>query len=575
MSTISGGLGLYGVTSGIDTQAIIQHLMDINGVPLMQLNSQKSVITNKQSAMTDLSNRMQQLEDLANKLQDTSGLLTSTADESDVSILSASPGTGAAIGSHTITVGALATYAQQVQSGVSAADTKVGAGAFSYIYKAGQTDQTVRTVYATADTTLQGLADLINKDAGNPGVSATVLQYDNGAGGVYHLVLSGKDSGSTFAVQVNDPATTLDGSNGTADLRQATFTATQQAQDAKIRVDGYPAAASDPSDKWITRSSNTITDIIPGVNLSLHKIGTTTVTVTHTTGALEQDISNLVSIYNGLVDTVKKDAGYNSTTKTSGPLQGDSVINNMMSLIRNSLVNPTAGFVAGSDSFTMPTDLGISIDKVGHLAVDTTTLESALQKDYDGVLSLIGATAKGKSNDTHIQFSSATKTTAGAYEVQVDFTAGAATAARIRKVGETAWRDATVNGSTVSGKLGNPEQGLALTVVWDGASATQNATVRVQQGFAGDLYARMQTIMDPKTGTMTSDTATYQAQLDQLTDKITKEQTRLNAEQQALKDKFSRLEATLTQLQGFKAAFGSLIDQTSGASSSNSGSSSS
>ena len=46
----------------------------------------------------------------------------------------------------------------------------------------------------------------------------------------------------------------------------ADFTETRSAQDSLIKVDAYPTGADD----WISRSSNTIDDVISGVTLHLH-----------------------------------------------------------------------------------------------------------------------------------------------------------------------------------------------------------------------------------------------------------------------------------------------------------------
>jgi flagellar capping protein FliD len=70
----------------------------------------------------------------------------------------------------------------------------VGAGTFIYSYNHKET-----AVTTTAGDTLQDLANRINNDANNPGVTASLLYFNQ----KYHLVLSGNDAGSDYAISVN------------------------------------------------------------------------------------------------------------------------------------------------------------------------------------------------------------------------------------------------------------------------------------------------------------------------------------------------------------------------------------
>ncbi|GAG10658.1 unnamed protein product, partial [marine sediment metagenome] len=158
----------------------------------------------------------------------------------------------------------------QTVDGDVGADAIVGAGTFVYTYNG-----VTRTVTTTASTSLGALRDLINNDAGNPGLSASILEYEVDADHKYHLVLSGDNTGSDYTITV-EAATTLSG------FAPGSFQETMTAEDSQIRVDGYP-----PAD-WIERSSNSISDVIEGVTLNLNGTGTASVTLNRDTGQLEQ-----------------------------------------------------------------------------------------------------------------------------------------------------------------------------------------------------------------------------------------------------------------------------------------------
>lgn len=369
-----------------------------------------------------------------------------------------------------------------------------------------------RTVTTTADTSLGALRDLINNDAGNPGLSASILEYEVDADHKYHLVLSGDNTGSDYTITV-EAATTLSG------FAPGSFEETMAAQDSQIRVDGYPSA------DWIERSSNSISDVIEGVTLNLNGTGTASVTLARDTGQLGQDLQNLVNIYNGIVLVVDEYTGYDDVTGAGGVLQGDGDIAGMVGWIRSIITSTVPGFVDGMDTYTLAAHLGIEIDSYGMLSLDESTmigaatLADALAEDYQAVLNLIGTSGTGGSTSSYIQFTSADEsTTPGVYEVEVDFDGGGTiTAARIRTEGETEWNDATVNDNVVTGMSGKPEQFMQLVVTWDGSSTTQSAEVRVRRGLAGALYDRLEDILDAEDGAMTVKKTANQDAVDELT----------------------------------------------------------
>ncbi len=439
----------------------------------------------------------------------------------------------------------------QSVDGATGADTLIGAGQFVYTYNG-----VSRTITTTASSNLGGLRDLINNDASNPGVTASILEYEADASHKYHLVLSGNDSGSDYAITI-EASTTLSGFTPGAN-----WTQTQAAQDARFRVDGYPA---DPN--WIERSSNSVSDVIDGVTLTLLDAGTVTVNLNRDTSRLKSDLENLVGVYNGLADTIDSSSGYDSATDTAGVLIGDSGLKTLLYSIRSSLTGSLSGFENGLDSYTLPSQIGIEIDRDGQMSIDYTVLDEALSDDYAAVLAAIGAVGTGGSDTSYIQFNSAESgTTAGTYDVEVDFdAAGTVIAARIRSEGESTWRDATVDGNVITGGSGNPEQYLEMTAIWDnsqsGTPYTQSGQVRVRQGFAGKLYDKLDAMLDVTDGTMTIKKDRYNDAIDQLDKRIEAQQSRLEAKEKRLRAKYARLEAALARLDSLRGSFDALLTQ--------------
>ena len=536
-------LAFAGVFSGIDTDTLVEASMMVARGPLNRLQARKAQYQAKQSALTDLQSRINNLQELVGGLRVAQELRLGLAQSSDRDVLSASASGAVSEGSYTVEVNQLARAEKQVHAGLAALDSLVGAGQLVYTYD-GQT----RTLQTTAETTLEGLRDLINNDAGNPGVSVSLLEYEVDADHVFHLVLTGADSGSDYGITI-EAATTLAGfAPGPAN-----WTETQSAQDAQVRVDGYP-----PGD-WIDKSSNTISDVIPGVTLTLAGEGTATITVNRDTSKIKTDLANLAAIYNGIVDRVADYAGYDPETETGGIMQGDSVLNIFVQQIRSALVGTVPGFKAGTDTFTLVSDIGLEIDREGHLEFDEDVLDDALAEDYQAVLNLIGAVAVGATDDDGLQFTFAAETTqAGTYSVKVDYDAGGNPVdawIKLASESDDDYRTAYIDGDTISAASDQPEDGMLLTVIAGGTSETITYEVRVFHGFAGVTYDLADTMLDSVDGTLTMKRSQLGSAIDAVNRQIELQQDRLERKEQLLREKYARLETLLAQMDAQRGAF--------------------
>lgn len=444
----------------------------------------------------------------------------------------------------------------QTVDGDVGTDTLVGAGKFVYTY-----DGVTRSIVTTESTSLGELRDLINNDGTNPGVTATVLKYEVDADHVYHLVLTGDDTGEDYSITIEADTTLTGFAPGVANWTE------QVAGNAQVRIDGYP------NGEWIERSSNSISDLIPNVTLNL--TGTATgadavvVTLNRDTGDLKNDLQNLVNIYNGIVDAMGNYAGYHEDTGRAGILQGDMLVNIVRTQIRGPLAAAVPGFLDSVDTFTLATQLGLKIDRYGHLELDEAVLDEALKEDYHAVLSLIGAVGSGGSDNEFIQFNSADgTTTAGVYEVEIDFDEnGVVTAARIRTDSGEDWRDATVEGGVITGQSGNPEQYLQLQAIWDssksGTPYTESGNVRVQEGFAGAIYDHLEEILDLVDGTIITKKKQFDSTIEGINKQIESQEARLEQKEQRLLERYARMEATLARLDAQRGAVEALLQSLS------------
>jgi flagellar hook-associated protein 2 len=668
------GIQLTGISTGIDTNAIVQQLMQVESQQLTKYQSRLGDEQKVQSALDTCQQNLKTLQTAVQALSDSSTLMAYTTTSSDTDILTLDASEKAAENSHTVQVNQVATPERWVHSaGIQYAEDYVGTGTFIYSYNHKET-----TITTKADTTLNNLVDLINNDANNPGVTASLLYHD----GTYHLVLNGNDAGSDYQISINPSNTevwrsgsalttggnnatdatlltrldqfrgalaggesiaitgarhdgtavnqtfavtkastisnllgtindafggtatatlvngrivvtdnasgtslmtvhlsysgsgstltlpamseTTQGGKVTADLPGFTggdFMKTQSAQDSQIKVDGYP-----PGDgQWITRSSNTISDVIQGVTLHLHDTGTVQTSLTRDVSSLETKLNSLVSAYNTVMSFIQDNSGYNTKTKVAGILMTDSTVRSISNSLHYALVQQTRGFVSSVDKFLMPGQIGLEFDADGQLTLNTSEFEDAVAKNYPAVLDLIGATQKGNSDNSKIAFydSSSKYTAGGTYNVQVTISGGAITSARIKSNTDTHYRDATFSGNTVigdstfdrNGNPVNPENGLELTVDLS-QDGTYTATVQVKQGFAGTMQDMLAKFLKTSGGWLTLDQQSSQQQISNLNDRITTEQDRLTTVESNLKTKYAKLESTLTLLKAQMAELG-------------------
>ncbi|UCC22884.1 MAG: flagellar filament capping protein FliD, partial [Planctomycetota bacterium] len=70
----------------------------------------------------------------------------------------------------------------------------------TFIYSYNHKETAITT---TSETTLEDLVGLINNDANNPGVTASMLYYND----AYHLVLNGNDAGTDYEIKINSGST--------------------------------------------------------------------------------------------------------------------------------------------------------------------------------------------------------------------------------------------------------------------------------------------------------------------------------------------------------------------------------
>lgn len=163
----------------------------------------------------------------------------------------------------------------------------------------------------------------------------------------------------------NTGTTALFGDSGTAVSAINRMTQTVAPQDARLLVDGVQ----------VVKSTNTITDAIQGVTLSLAKEGTaaTTVSVAADSSSLSKALDTFVTTYNKVSSSLADLLAYDPATGKAGALQSEGTVRSIQSSLRQMI--QTVGHSVGISSMS---DLGVSFQRDGTLKFSSDKLNTAL-----------------------------------------------------------------------------------------------------------------------------------------------------------------------------------------------------
>jgi len=192
-------LRLPGLLTGIDTGNLIAQLMAAERRTLNVYEERKSTWDEKKEALSTLESKLSNLRSSVRALSDANELRAFSSTSSDTDKVTAEASYNTFEGNHTVVVNQLASAERWVHTaGIEYAEDYVGAGTFIYSYNHQETSMTT-----TATTTLEDLVGLINNEANNPGVTASLLYYNS----AYHLVLNGNEAGTDYEISINASST--------------------------------------------------------------------------------------------------------------------------------------------------------------------------------------------------------------------------------------------------------------------------------------------------------------------------------------------------------------------------------
>ncbi|MCH1920591.1 flagellar filament capping protein FliD [Shewanella sp. A3A] len=350
-----------GLGSGLDIGGIVSALVNAERAPkTAALNSDEAEVTSKISAFGSLKSAISQFQSSLTSLGNTSTFEALTTKLSNDDYLSATASEDAVAGSYKLEVEQLAESQKLGSAAVADVTSSIGSGSVSFTVN----DASFSIDIASEDS-LQDVVSKINNARGNSGVTATIVNSDEGA----KLVLTSNETGEANQITV---AASDDSGTALSDL--FTMTELQAAQDSIIYVDGLK----------VTSDSNSVDDAITGVTLTLTDADleeSTTLTISHNTSRPKSAITAFVTAYNSMMTTVANLSSFDADTQKSSVLQGDATIRSIESQFRNAI---SSMFDTGSGSMAL-TNFGISTSRDGTLSIDSDKLDDALKNHADEV----------------------------------------------------------------------------------------------------------------------------------------------------------------------------------------------
>ena len=367
----SSPLQITGLASGLDTNSIISALMAIDQQPITALQNQSSGLTATNTQLSSVQTALQQLSASAKALGSASlftNTQTATSTNSTLVSATATTGTGAVIGSYQVGVTNLASSAQRTFSFTSptAADTVTIDG---------------QQVSLNANASAQDLVNAVNSNS-NLDVWATAT--DSGT-----VVFSNRATGDTGTnyIQVSDTSGSLTEQTALA----------QQGTNAQYTINGVAHSSA----------SDTITNGIAGVTLSLNGLTTTSGTVTVNVSppapnsqSIQTAVQAFVTSYNQVISQIQTQLSTSpsSSDPTVGTLFGDPDLRDLLSNMRQAMYTSGSGLAQSMSSML---NIGVSTGAAsgsalpsqnainGDLSLDADTLTQALTSNPSGVAAML------------------------------------------------------------------------------------------------------------------------------------------------------------------------------------------
>lgn len=487
------GISSVGINSGVLNSDLIDKLVKAERTPVeTRLDIKKDEYDAKLSAYGQIKTALSDLRIEARKLSKASSFskLTATSTNSAVSATATKAG---AKGNYTVTVNTLAQAHVLASDSFTNTTDVIGTGTLALTIG----DTTTNITIDASNNTLAGIAAAVNAQD-DVGVTASVINTGSG----YRLLFRADETGAENAISVS---ITGDGDgidNNDAGLSQLSFNGTDnfmdetsEALDAEFEFNGVA----------VTRSSNTVSDLVDGLTLNLNGTNTgspASIKVGLDTATMADNVSKFFEKYNALATMYKEMTAYDPDSGEAAVLVGDATLRNVFNQVKSNVHALMTGLV-GQEVRSLA-DIGITTDaRTGEITFDEEAFIAAANNYSDDVEALFAV--QGRTSDSQISFfSNTTASKAGVYDINITTlaTRGSLTAAAVIADANNVVIDADNDTFSISVD-GEASGTITLT---QGAYTAASLAQHIQEQINGDTALSG----DRKSVTVTYDSGTNQ-----------------------------------------------------------------
>ncbi len=380
--------GVTGIGSGIDIDSIVAGMVAAERAPKeSQLATLEKKTTTQITAIGALKGAISEFQTALGALNKPDLFQARSASSSKSDLVGVTAGTAAGAGSYQVEVKSLASSSKVALAAVSNtadAPARFAKGALQISLGVPGDPPSSESFSVNIDdsnNTLSGMRDAINAAGKDMGVSATIVTDEHGSrlvlsstktGADRDITVAATDAGPLESGQLSLSTLAFDGSaSGTGTGPRILSTA----QSAELYVDGLK----------VVSESNKVSGAIDGVTLDLKAktpVGEPlTIGVSEDKAGVKKQIQSFVDSYNKLIGVINAQTKVTSVGEDKAPvtgaLVGDATARSLLNTIRNELVN-----VQGDGAIRALTDIGITTQKDGTLAIDSTKLDKAMANNF-------------------------------------------------------------------------------------------------------------------------------------------------------------------------------------------------
>lgn len=346
-----------GLISGLDTDTLIQQLMAIERRPVQLMQTRQDKLKTCRTAWSDLKVKLNDVKAAVTDLKLAATFSGRVVESGDAKVVTAEAASAATPGQYAVSITTLAQAHKVASDRQSSTSAPLGLTGTFYV--------NAKPVTIDAADSLLDVRDAVN--SAGAGVAATVV--DN------TLVIARSETGATEVAFVDDAATDILTTLGVLDAADAVKHELVVAQDASFTVD----------DLTITRSSNTVSDVIPDVTLQLAGASTSDVTLTvkADADAAVTKVKAFVEKYNAALAAVAREL------TQGGRLRGDTTLAGIQVDMRKAVSEAVAGLPSGYDRLSA---VGITASgTAGTLVLDEAKFRKAFAANPAATGNLFGA----------------------------------------------------------------------------------------------------------------------------------------------------------------------------------------